>query len=55
MIVLGVLSFAVVILTIPIGRARIWEPNNARWLVGARDVVVIGGSLGGDGRSTSQR
>jgi len=29
--VLGVLTFAVVVLTIPIGRAPIWEPNNARW------------------------
>jgi len=42
MIVLGVLAFAVVILTIPIGRAPIWEPNNARWVLLARDMVERG-------------
>jgi 4-amino-4-deoxy-L-arabinose transferase-like glycosyltransferase len=42
MIVLGVLAFAVVVLTIPIGRAPIWEPNNARWVLLARDMVERG-------------
>ena len=45
MIVLGVLAFAVVILTIPIGRAPIWEPNNARWMLLARDMVERGHRL----------
>jgi 4-amino-4-deoxy-L-arabinose transferase-like glycosyltransferase len=42
MIVLGVLAFAVVVLAIPIGRAPIWEPNNARWVLLARDMVERG-------------
>ena len=42
MIVLGVLAFAVVVLTIPVGRAPIWEPNNARWALLARDMVERG-------------
>jgi 4-amino-4-deoxy-L-arabinose transferase-like glycosyltransferase len=42
MIVLSVLAFAVVVLTIPIGRAPIWEPNNARWVLLARDMVERG-------------
>ena len=51
MIVLGVLAFAAVVLTIPVGRAPIWEPNNAveidsgEWqrllAEPARDVVIL--------------
>jgi 4-amino-4-deoxy-L-arabinose transferase-like glycosyltransferase len=36
---LAVLAFAVVVLMIPIGRAPIWEPNDARWVLLARDMV----------------
>jgi 4-amino-4-deoxy-L-arabinose transferase-like glycosyltransferase len=34
-----VLAFATVVLAIPIGRAPIWEPNNARWVLLARDML----------------
>src|SRR5262245_23561721 len=37
-----VLAFAVVVLAIPIGRAPIWEPNDARWVLQARDMVDHG-------------
>ena len=37
-----VLAFAIVVLTIPIGRAPVWEPNNARWILLARDMVEHG-------------
>ncbi len=40
--VFGVLAFAVVVLGIPIGRAPIWDPNDARWVLLARDVVEHG-------------
>src|SRR5262249_20091344 len=36
------LGFAIVVLTIPIGRAPVWEPNNARWILLARDMVEHG-------------
>ena len=36
------LAFAIVVLAIPIGRAPIWEPNNARWILLARDMVERG-------------
>jgi len=61
MIVLGVLAFAVVILT----RGRWAEAQahtvSAGWqvlesrTVGGKDVVVIGGLPGGDGHSTPRR
>jgi 4-amino-4-deoxy-L-arabinose transferase-like glycosyltransferase len=38
----GVLGFAVVVLAIPVGRAPIWEPNDARYVLLARDVVERG-------------
>jgi len=37
-----VLAFAVVVLAIPIGSAPIWEPNDARWVLLARDMVEHG-------------
>jgi 4-amino-4-deoxy-L-arabinose transferase-like glycosyltransferase len=37
-----VLAFAVVVLAIPLGRAPIWEPNNARWVLLARDMLEHG-------------
>ena len=37
-----VLAFAVVVLAVPIGRAPIWEPNDARWVLLARDMVEHG-------------
>jgi len=37
-----VLAFAIVVLAIPIGRAPVWEPNNARWILLARDMVEHG-------------
>ncbi len=40
--VFGVLAFAVVVLGIPIGRAPIWDPSDARWVLLARDVVEHG-------------
>ena len=39
---LGVLAFACFVLAIPSGRAPIWEPNNARWVLLARDMVERG-------------
>src|SRR6267142_5030088 len=39
---LAVLAFAVVVLAIPIGSAPIWEPNDARWVLLARDMVEHG-------------
>jgi 4-amino-4-deoxy-L-arabinose transferase-like glycosyltransferase len=35
----AVLAFAIVVLAIPMGRAPIWEPNEARWVLLARDMV----------------
>ena len=37
-----VLAFAVVVLALPMGRAPIWEPNEARWVLLARDMVEHG-------------
>jgi len=37
-----VLAFAVVVLAIPLGREPIWEPNDARWVLLARDMVEHG-------------
>jgi 4-amino-4-deoxy-L-arabinose transferase-like glycosyltransferase len=37
-----VLAFAVVVLAIPTGSAPIWEPNDARWVLLARDMVEHG-------------
>src|SRR5437879_9198006 len=37
-----VLAFAVVVLAIPLSREPIWEPNNARWVLLARDMVEHG-------------
>jgi 4-amino-4-deoxy-L-arabinose transferase-like glycosyltransferase len=37
-----VLAFAVVVLAPPVGRAPVWEPNNARWVLLARDMVEHG-------------
>ena len=37
-----VLAFAVVVLAQPIGGAPIWEPNDARWVLLARDMVEHG-------------
>jgi 4-amino-4-deoxy-L-arabinose transferase-like glycosyltransferase len=34
-----VLAFAVLVLAVPAGRAPVWEPNNARWVLLARDMV----------------
>jgi 4-amino-4-deoxy-L-arabinose transferase-like glycosyltransferase len=42
LIAFGVLSFACIILVSPSGRAPIWEPNNARWVLLARDMVERG-------------
>src|SRR5437660_947011 len=39
---LAVLAFAVLVLAIPIGSAPIWEPNDARWVLLARDMVEHG-------------
>ncbi len=39
---LAVLAFAAVVLAIPIGSAPIWEPNDARWVLLARDMVEQG-------------
>ncbi len=39
---LAVLVFAAVVLAIPIGSAPIWEPNDARWVLLARDMVEHG-------------
>src|SRR3989475_6433948 len=36
------LAFAVVVLALPMGRAPIWEPNEARWVLLARDMVEHG-------------
>jgi 4-amino-4-deoxy-L-arabinose transferase-like glycosyltransferase len=41
-VVFLVLAFAILVLAIPIGRAPIWEPNNARWILLARDMVERG-------------
>jgi 4-amino-4-deoxy-L-arabinose transferase-like glycosyltransferase len=38
-VLLVVLVFAVFVLAIPVGRAPVWEPNNARWVLLARDMV----------------
>jgi len=35
-------AFAGVVLAIPMGRAPIWEPNDARWVLLARDMVEHG-------------
>jgi len=40
--VFGVLALAVIVLAIPAGRSPIWEPNNARWVLLARDMVEHG-------------
>ena len=37
-----VLVFAMIVLGIPIGRAPVWEPNNARWVLLARDMLERG-------------
>jgi len=37
-----VLAFAAVVLALPMGRAPIWEPNEARWVLLARDMVEHG-------------
>ena len=42
LVVFLVLAFAIVVLAIPIGRAPVWEPNNARWVLLARDMVEHG-------------
>jgi 4-amino-4-deoxy-L-arabinose transferase-like glycosyltransferase len=42
LILFGVLAFACLVLAIPTGRAPIWEPNNARWVLLARDMVERG-------------
>ncbi len=34
--------FALFVLVIPVGRAPIWEPNNARWVLLTRDMVERG-------------
>jgi 4-amino-4-deoxy-L-arabinose transferase-like glycosyltransferase len=39
---LVVFAFAAVVLAIPIGAAPIWEPNDARWVLLARDMVERG-------------
>jgi 4-amino-4-deoxy-L-arabinose transferase-like glycosyltransferase len=39
---LVVLAFATVVLAIPTGSAPIWEPNDARWVLLARDMVEHG-------------
>jgi 4-amino-4-deoxy-L-arabinose transferase-like glycosyltransferase len=38
----AVLAFAVVVLALPMGRAPIWESNEARWVLLARDMVEHG-------------
>ena len=41
-VVFVVLAAAVVVFAIPMGRAPVWEPNNARWILLARDMVERG-------------
>src|SRR5215468_406113 len=42
LVLLLALVFSIVVLAIPLGRAPIWEPNNARWVLLARDMVERG-------------